>query len=221
MIAGGIGWLLFGGSGRSARRGSSYMGASTYSTGGYRSRYGTGERSDYPSDSRDFSNRVGSMSGHLSDAVDQAVGSAQDMTDRAAQLPDQAGEMMSSGVDRARGAIEANPLGAAVVAAGLGAAVGLLLPSTRGEQRIFGDARERVVEAAGDKVQELGEKAQTVAQTAADAAKDKAKQEGLTQPAQSSSGRQSTSQSRPAGSSRPNPPTTAAPGPSTLPPQTS
>jgi len=77
--------------------------------------------------------------------------------------------------------LQQNPVAAGAVALGLGAALGLLLPETRQENRWMGDAKERIVEKAQETAQDIGMKVQNVAAEAVEAAKDTVKQEAKNQ----------------------------------------
>jgi hypothetical protein len=61
-------------------------------------------------------------------------------------------------------------VGAVALAAGVG--VGLLLPATHRENELFGDTRDRLLEGAKGKVEELGETAKELGHTVKDAARD-------------------------------------------------
>jgi hypothetical protein len=61
-----------------------------------------------------------------------------------------------------------------MVALGIGAAVGLLIPESPQEHRLMGETRDRFMEQVQGTAQEVTEKVKTVAGQAMDAAKDTA-----------------------------------------------
>jgi ElaB/YqjD/DUF883 family membrane-anchored ribosome-binding protein len=68
--------------------------------------------------------------------------------------------------------VDSNPLVAGALAAGVGALLGSLLPSTDVEDEWFGDTRDHLVEGAGEVVEHTAEKARHVAERVADEARD-------------------------------------------------
>jgi ElaB/YqjD/DUF883 family membrane-anchored ribosome-binding protein len=76
--------------------------------------------------------------------------------------------------------IQERPLTAAAVAASLGAAVGLWLPSTQVENRLMGGASEQVMDRAQEVASETMEKVQDVAQEVRTTASEEARAKGLT-----------------------------------------
>jgi ElaB/YqjD/DUF883 family membrane-anchored ribosome-binding protein len=76
-------------------------------------------------------------------------------------------------------ALEDNPLAVGVVALGLGAAVGLLLPSSSVEDRWFGEQRDRLLDQARGKAGEVGEAAREAMHKAREAAEQEAQKRGL------------------------------------------
>src|SRR5690606_20219920 len=67
-----------------------------------------------------------------------------------------------------------NPLAAGAVAIGVGALIGGLLPSTRREDELMGDARDEVVHRAANGAQKTLDRAKQVADGVGDEAKDAA-----------------------------------------------
>jgi len=121
--------------------------------------------------------------------VGEAVGGAVDnVKEKAGQVADQArqkaGELRSQAGGTFSRALQDNPLPVGMVALGIGAAVGLLVPESPQEHRLMGETRDRFVEQAQGKAQELTDKVKSVAGQAIDAAKDTAqhvaRDQGLT-----------------------------------------
>jgi uncharacterized protein YjbJ (UPF0337 family) len=121
--------------------------------------------------------------------VGEAVGSAVDnVKEKAGQVADQArqkaGELRSQAGGTFSRALQENPLPVGMVALGIGAAVGLLVPESPQEHRLMGETRDRFMEQAQGKAQELTDKVKTVASQAMDAATDTAqhvaRDQGLT-----------------------------------------
>jgi len=121
--------------------------------------------------------------------VGEAVGGAVDnVKEKAGQVADQArqkaGELRSQAGGTFSRALQDNPLPVGMVALGIGAAVGLLVPESPQEHRLMGETRDRFVEQAQGKAQELTDKVKSVADQAIDAAKDAAqhvaRDQGLT-----------------------------------------
>jgi len=77
--------------------------------------------------------------------------------------------------------LEQHPLAMGAMALTLGAAIGMAIPETRQENRMMGEARDRVVEKAQEATQEVAQKVQSVAQEAMGAAKETAKGEARAQ----------------------------------------
>jgi hypothetical protein len=73
-----------------------------------------------------------------------------------------------------------NPLGVATAAVAVGAAVGFLLPETRQEDRMMGEARDSFMERARSSAGEAQEKVQRVVEKAQSAAESEARDQGLT-----------------------------------------
>jgi hypothetical protein len=76
--------------------------------------------------------------------------------------------------------IDENPLMAAAVAASLGAAVALWLPTTQTERQLLGSARDRAMERAQQTVGETIDKVEDVAQEVRSTVRDEARSKGLT-----------------------------------------
>jgi len=95
----------------------------------------------------------------VSGAVDTAYSSAGEMVNKAY---DKAGEVGTAAQDMYGRYIEENPLAVGAVALGLGAAIGLALPSTRYEGKMLGEAREQFLEKAQDTASHLLDKTKQV-----------------------------------------------------------
>jgi len=122
--------------------------------------------------------------------VGETVGSAVDnVKDKAGEFADQARQRAVELRSQAGGtfsrALQENPLPVGMVALGIGAAVGLLVPESPQEHRLMGETRDRFVEQVQGKAQEVTEKVKSVAGQAVDAAKETAqhvaRDQGLTQ----------------------------------------
>ena len=124
------------------------------------------------------------------DVADRVQDMAADVTDRAqevgGQLQDRVQGTAQAAFQRLRSGMRQNPLAAALVVAGAGATVGLLIPQTRKEHEVMGDARDQLLDTAGQKAAEVGEKVQRVAEATVETAKQEAqvqaRKEGLTTP---------------------------------------
>jgi Protein of unknown function (DUF3618) len=99
-----------------------------------------GEEVDALSYKTDVGARAGDYIGEKKDAVASRLSGAKDVAMK--PIPDRAQ------LRRARYAAERNPLGLAVGAAGVGFAIGLLLPTTRLEDEKLGPASDKVGEVA-------------------------------------------------------------------------
>jgi ElaB/YqjD/DUF883 family membrane-anchored ribosome-binding protein len=109
-------------------------------------------------------------------AKERAHGMSDAARRRASALQHRARKGALHARDGARNMLHENPMamGAAALAAGLG--IGLLLPTTARENRLFGERRDQLLDAAKAKAHEVGEVASEAARRAATAAKDSAKQ---------------------------------------------
>ncbi len=133
----------------------------------------------------DAVDNVKQKAGEVGDAIGGAVDTAKD---KAGQFADQARQRAGEWKSQAGGtfsrALQENPLPVGMVALGIGAAVGLMIPESPQEHRLMGETRDRFVEQVQGKAQEVTEKVKTVAGQAMDAAKDTAqnvaRDQGLT-----------------------------------------
>jgi len=169
---------------------------------GYRSQGGSYGYNDWDNNSRSMNSSgnvvdtVKEKAGQVGDAVKEkagqvgdAVGSAVDnVKEKAGQVADQArqraGDLRSQAGGTFSRALQENPLPVGMVALGIGAAVGLLVPESPQEHRLMGETRDRFVEQAQGTAQELTDKVKSVAGQAVDAAKETAqhvaRDQGLT-----------------------------------------
>lgn len=100
--------------------------------------------------------QAGQTLGHVGSQASDAIGSVSDRVGEAvghvgqtaSEIPDQAGRMVGQGTSQVRRMIDENPLGAGVVALAAGAAIGMLIPTTRVERETMGETRDRLVERA-------------------------------------------------------------------------
>lgn len=120
--------------------------------------------------------QAGDMVGTVQDQAGRIAGEVQE---RAGELVDQAGTMVSHAQFeamrtryRVEGMVRSNPLAAGAVALAAGVVVGLALPETEPEHRLMGEARDSLMERAGEVAKDAVGKVSDVATGAADAAQD-------------------------------------------------
>lgn len=126
--------------------------------------------------------------GQAGSAVSNAVSAAKDKaTQVTGQARDKASQLSSSAMEqtrRAQGAVSdtfhENPMAYGLVALGIGAAVGLLIPATEPENRFMGQKRDELFNRAQSAASELATKVQTVAENTLDVAKTTVAQEAKT-----------------------------------------
>jgi ElaB/YqjD/DUF883 family membrane-anchored ribosome-binding protein len=117
------------------------------------------------------------------DAVDTVRDTAAGIVDRASHGLDMAQDAVGDWAGQARRravrveqrveyATRDNPLAAGAVAVAVGLVAGLMIPQTRREHRLMGDARDRVMEKAGEMAHEAADKVRDVAQEAGDVLRD-------------------------------------------------
>jgi len=157
----GLGWLWM-------NRPSSEQ--ATYSSRGYGG-------ASYQSSGQSSSGGIGSMAGQAQDKVQQFASQAQGTAEDLAGDASHQARRMQTGVE---GMIQENPLMVGVVAAAVGAAVGMAIPSTSQESRLLGDTRQSFMEAAKETVQDVGDKVQKVAEETQNAAQKAASEQKLT-----------------------------------------
>jgi len=105
---------------------------------------------------------IGRRASDTADTVSQAAGQAAEtvgrtvgqLGDAAGEVPTQAATMTRSLADQASRLIQSNPLGAGIAALAVGTVVGTLLPTTRVEHDVMGQASERLIEGAGQAAQQ-------------------------------------------------------------------
>jgi len=144
--------------------------------------YGSG------SQSMGSSQGIGGMVGRATDQVGDLASSAQEQVgEMASSAQERVGDMAGTVMDQTQRApgqvqrlIQERPLTAAAVAASLGAAVGLWLPSTQLESLLMGPAHEQVMDRAQEVASDTMEKVQGVAQEVRATVKEEAQAKGLT-----------------------------------------
>lgn len=125
---------------------------------------------------------VSTAKGKAGDAADAAKTAAAAAKDRAVQVTGQARtkvtDLSASALEQTRkagGAVadtyQANPLAYGLVALGIGAAVGLLVPGTDQENKLMGQTRDQLMTKAQASVQDITTKVQAVAGTTLEQAK--------------------------------------------------
>jgi Protein of unknown function (DUF3618) len=125
-----------------------------------------GDEVDALSYKTDVGARVGDYVGEKKDAVASRLSGAKDVAMK--PIPDRAQ------LRRARYAAERNPLGLAVGAAGVGFAIGLLLPTTRLEDEKLGPASDKVGEVAREGLEHGKQIAQESVEGAMESTKESA-----------------------------------------------
>ncbi|HYO30028.1 MAG TPA: DUF3618 domain-containing protein [Thermomicrobiales bacterium] len=144
--------------------------------------------------------QVQSVAGQAVDQVQgvagQAVGQVQDIAGQAQQV---AGQVVGQVQDtagqvghQAKGAfwqlLDSNPMAVGALGAVVGGVTALLLPETEKENRLMGEARDRVMDRVQEVAGEAVDKVQHVAEEVGETAAKEAKNQGLTQDAGSGSG---------------------------------
>jgi len=113
--------------------------------------------------------RVSDMSSTVQDRASQLAGTVQD---RASQLAGTVQDRAAWAQDNVQRGMQENPLAVGVVALGIGALIGLMLPSTEPENRYLGETRDRLVEQGQQVAQQVAQQVSTVAQEGLSAAKE-------------------------------------------------
>ncbi len=222
-----IGWLIMKGREESPQRRQDY-----YRTD-YRPMYGParyGDRGSYQPEYYPEAERYRSGAAYESGGSDRSVSdkageAAQHARERAAELghevqhrAEEFGHEVQHRAEQAVNSLERmmyeNPLAVGAIAVGVGAAVGLLLPSTQKEDELMGETRDKLVNKVQSKASDTLEKAEHVAEKAVHEAKeelkssaekvketvkDESKKQGL---AEGQTGSESTSVSGSTGASR-------------------
>jgi ElaB/YqjD/DUF883 family membrane-anchored ribosome-binding protein len=180
LVGIGLGWLYMNRSSGQpdyrAHSGTHYR----YAPGSAGQAYGSGHQGAEGSD--------GSMIGRAADHVGELAGSAQERVgEMAGSVQERVGDMADTVMHRTQRApgqlqrmIDQNPLMTAAVAASLGAAVGLWLPTTQVEHQLMGKAHDQAM----DKVQRVAsdtiDKVEDVAQEVRSTVAEEARSKGLT-----------------------------------------
>ena len=193
------------GYGRSTYGGSyGYTGSTGYATGGYAGTSGyTGAGYDYDEESGGrlsaVKEKVKDVAESAKDAVSEAghkvgdkVGDAAGWTkehalDLGHRTKDQAYALRGKAKTQVRRArvgfwqtMEENPLMVGAATLALGVIAGLAIPSTRKEDELMGETRDRLVDEVKEAGQQVMEKGKHVAEAVVDKVKDEAQHQGLT-----------------------------------------
>jgi len=190
LIGVGLGWLWMNTrkqASESTRYGRSYLqndwptSGTGYDTNDYRyGAPGTYPQDDERSRAREMAGQMQQKAGEITHQVQQKAG---EITHQVQETASQLGAQAQDQAQRAAAGIERlmyeNPLAMGAVALTLGAAVGMAIPETRQDNRIMGEARDRVVEKAQQATQDVAQKVQSVAQEAMGTAREEAKAQGL------------------------------------------
>jgi ElaB/YqjD/DUF883 family membrane-anchored ribosome-binding protein len=202
MIAGGIGWLLFGkrrerdaenvadwdyhnsvGASEDASTTTPYREAPTIDYSHQLPEHAASDRG-VGSRAREASERVVSGARHAGESV---VSGARSAGETVASTARAAGEKVASGTsrvahtiaDRARAGghkveetFEQNPMMLGVVAAAVGLAVGMSLPATEKESQLMGSKRDELIDKARDTISDTKEKVRHVAERAVPEVRD-------------------------------------------------
>ena len=138
---------------------------------------------------RDAKGKVGETAGQAQEKASQVAGQTRDragdlagkVQNRASRLGDQTRNTARRAGTGSRRMLRENPLAVGVLAAGVGAAMGLAIPETSKESEVMGEARDNLVDKAQEKAQEAQQRVQRVAEEAQGAAQQEAENQGLTQ----------------------------------------
>jgi hypothetical protein len=165
-IAGlGLAWLLMSGDSGRQRRGRYERGRYSYQPGptgygyppgyrpGYSGAYGAGEM---PERSGGVASQVGDIADNARERVGDLASGMGEVVDDARE---QVGAVTSAARDRVGEMMGESPLALGAIALGLGAAIGLAVPSAQYEREMMGSARDQLMERARGVVAEAGEAA--------------------------------------------------------------
>jgi ElaB/YqjD/DUF883 family membrane-anchored ribosome-binding protein len=122
--------------------------------------------------------RAGEMSGQARERMSQAGDRTREQAGRAQAQAQEQAQRAQGGFERA---LQENPLAVGIAAIGIGAAVGLAIPSTAKENELMGETRDKLANRAQRQVQEASQRAQRVAQEARSAAEEEASRQDLTE----------------------------------------
>jgi ElaB/YqjD/DUF883 family membrane-anchored ribosome-binding protein len=121
--------------------------------------------------------QAGKVGGAATSLRDKIMGTGTSMQSSASDAADRAGERTSEAQDRARSEVKGNPLAAGLVAFGVGAILGSLLPASDREQHAAVAVKEQaapVIDEAKDVAKETADDLKPRAQEAVQATKDQA-----------------------------------------------
>jgi Protein of unknown function (DUF3618) len=135
-----------------------------------------------------LSSGVGRVSQTLSQGVERMAGAVKggggaayrttkDVAERATYAARQVPARVGSVAQSTGSFIQENPIISGAIAVGLGAALALMIPSSRRERRLIGEASDEVKSSVRQAVEEKVERAKDVVRTAAEAAADAARKE--------------------------------------------
>lgn len=111
--------------------------------------------------SADLGSRVGGAASTVGENVGGTVSSvAEGAQHVGGEVVDRAGETVQQVSWRLESFLQANPLAVAAIAAGLGAAIGSLVPETSKEREVLGDASRQVTSAVRDTVEDVTTRAE-------------------------------------------------------------
>jgi ElaB/YqjD/DUF883 family membrane-anchored ribosome-binding protein len=189
LVGIGLGWLYMNRSSGQpdyrAHSGSHYRYGSQAYNSGYQ---GAGGSDKSESMVGRATSQVSDLAGSAQEYVGDITGSVQERVgDMAGSVQEHVGDMTGTVMDQTRRApgqlqrmIQEKPLMSAAVAASLGAAVGMWLPTTQVESQLMGSAHEQVMERAQEVASDTMEKVQGVAQEVRTTVGEEARAKGLT-----------------------------------------
>lgn len=195
-----------GGAGRSNWSGRSSLYESSAGYGAYPESYNANYQESYDASEGGVSGRVSSAAGSVKDAAshaghkvaDVASSAGHKVADVAGTVRERAGELTHEARDKATALgystryqarraqtgfwqmMEENPLAVGIATLTLGVLAGLSLPSTRKENELMGETRDKLVDRMEEVGREALEKGKQVAETAVETIKDEAESAGLT-----------------------------------------
>ena len=192
----GLAWLIAGGRSQDAGTGSGQQSLPGASYGEpYRQEYPYGSPTGYDYGDSE-SGDSGSERGRVGRSAEQARQRADEMSGQARERMSQAGDRTREQAGRAQAqaqeqaqraqggferALQENPLAVGIAAIGIGAAVGLAIPSSTKENELMGETRDKLANRAQRQVQEASQRVQRVAQEARSAAEEEASRQDLTE----------------------------------------
>jgi ElaB/YqjD/DUF883 family membrane-anchored ribosome-binding protein len=192
----GLAWLIAGGRSQDAGASSGHQSLPGASYGEpYRQEYPYGSPTGYDYGDSE-SGDSGSERGRVGRSAEQARQRADEMSGQARERMSQAGDRTREQAGRAQAqaqeqaqraqggferALQENPLAVGIAAIGIGAAVGLAIPSSTKENELMGETRDKLANRAQRQVQEASQRVQRVAQEARSAAEEEASRQDLTE----------------------------------------